>query len=118
LTLQLVKAEDCTKTNNRKYGKNTRIKRCTQCGTRKANLDLTELTNSHGRLKRNYLCDECDKIMALKLVKAEDCSFDARLKEEKMTTKEKGWNTRKEKWWHTRLKLIKAEDVIEENPVF
>ncbi|MCZ7404289.1 MAG: hypothetical protein O8C67_05070 [Candidatus Methanoperedens sp.] len=105
MTLLLVKADDCARTSDRKYGKNTRIKRCSECGTRKANLDLTELINRYGRLKRNYLCDECDKTMTIKLVKEEDCSFDARLKEENMTTKEKGW--------HTKIKLLKAEEVIE-----
>lgn len=61
MNIELINKKDCSDNCNR-YGKHTRYKRCSKCGTRKINLDLTELTNRSGRLNKYFLCNECDKL--------------------------------------------------------
>ena len=61
MNIELIKKEDVSQ-NYGKYGKNTRRKRCGKCGTRKTDLDLTELTDKFGRLNKYFLCDECNQI--------------------------------------------------------
>lgn len=53
---------------------------------------------------KNTDTEKCGKI---ELFEEKDCSLNAKLKKEKMTSKEKGWY----------MKLIKADDVIEDNRI-
>lgn len=68
------------------------------------------LINSSDCIKRKYNKREKTHIeenSKIGLIKKEDCIFDATLKVERMTSKEKGWH----------IRLLKAEEVIEEKPI-
>ena len=60
--MKIVPKEDVVKDNTGIWGRQTRYKKCSKCGTKKINLDLTELINRNGRLSKSFLCDDCDRI--------------------------------------------------------
>jgi hypothetical protein len=61
MTLTLIKKKDVVQ-NYGEWRRHTRYKKCFKCGTEKINLDLTELINRNGRLRKSFLCDRCDQI--------------------------------------------------------